>query len=458
MPALSCNMAKKILAKGKGSARFMAFSGPVGSIAPDVKEGVVNGDEFIYHGRNNLFPEAVLSLVDNCAPLQSCVSLAQQFIAGHGIRFYDEEGNEIEEAQAKFQEWMKDASEEEFLHRVTYDLAHGLGASMQVRRSATGDIVALDHLDRFGLRSGKMKNAKMNGVTTKKVLEYYWSSDWPAYMRNRSVENEPRMIPAYIFGEGAPKYPIAAIFNCDYRPREPYYGRLFWMGAYIAAQTWTRIDLYNRTQIDTGFAPKVIMGTRFEGNEKEQGEYQDAFEAAFQGSAGAGLFHFLMGTGEDAPFVLEMGESSHAGQLDEIRTASAEVVYDAYGIPSLLLRDRAEGLTSQERAIAMRLQQFQRTFVEPKQKMITQPIVQLLSEAGIDVWEAKIQPLNIFDPVQSEAVIMASTTVDEARVQRGQVELEDTEAGAQLLALVKPIAPPPAAPVDPKQDPIPPKK
>ena len=144
----------------------MAFSGPVGSIAPDVKEGVVNGDEFIYHGRNNLFPEAVLSLVDNCAPLQSCVSLAQQFIAGHGIRFYDEEGNEIAEAQAKFQEWMKDASEEEFLHRVTYDLAHGLGASMQVRRSATGDIVALDHLDRFGLRSGKMKNAKVNGAPT----------------------------------------------------------------------------------------------------------------------------------------------------------------------------------------------------------------------------------------------------------------------------------------------------
>ena len=51
-------------------------------------------------------------------------------------------------------------------------------------------------------------------------------------------------------------------------------------------------------------------------------------------------------------------------------------------------------------------------------------------------------------------VIMASTTVDEARVQRGQAELEDTEAGNQLLSLVKPIAPPPAAPIDPKQDPI----
>ena len=262
------------------------------------------------------------------------------------------------------------------------------------------------------------------------------------------------MIPAYIFGESAPKYPIAAIFNCDYRPREPYYGRLFWMGAYIAAQTWSRVDLYNRTQIDTGFAPKVIMGTRFEGDEKQQAKYQDDFEAAFQGSAGAGLFHFLMGTGEDAPFVHEMGESSHAGQLDEIRNASAEVIYDAYGIPSLLLHDREAGLTSQERAIAMRLQQFQRTFVEPRQKMITQPIAQLMNEAGIEVWEAKIQPLNIFDPVQSEAVIMASTTVDEARVQRGQAELEDTEAGNQLLSLVKPIAPPPAAPIDPKQDPI----
>ena len=185
----------------------------------------------------------------NSSPLQSCVSLAQQFMAGHGIRFYDKEGNEIAEAQAKFQEWMKDASEEEFLHRVTYDLAHGLGASMQVRRSATGDIVALDHLDRFGLRSGKMKSAKVNGVTTKKVLEYYWSSDWSAYMRNRSVENEPRMIPAYIFGEGAPKYPIAAIFNCDYRPREPYYGRLFWMITFGAKPVSICVLLYRSTRL-----------------------------------------------------------------------------------------------------------------------------------------------------------------------------------------------------------------
>ena len=48
----------------------MAFSGPVGSIAPDVKAGVVHGAEFIYHGRNNLFPEAALSLADKYAPPQ----------------------------------------------------------------------------------------------------------------------------------------------------------------------------------------------------------------------------------------------------------------------------------------------------------------------------------------------------------------------------------------------------
>ncbi|MFZ1666686.1 MAG: hypothetical protein WAU08_14865, partial [Flavobacteriales bacterium] len=127
-----------------------------------------------------------------------------------------------------------------------------------------------------------------------------------------------------------------------------------------------------------------------------------------------------------------------------------EVIYDAYGIPSLLLHDRDAGLTSQERAIAMRLQQFQRTFVEPRQKMITQPIAQLMNDEGIEVWEAKIQPLNIFDPVQSEAVIMASTTVNEARVQRGQPEMMDKAAGEQLLVSVKPVT----APVIPNPDPI----
>lgn len=438
--------------------KFYAFNGPAGSIAPTVREELLTMDDWVHHGRNNLFPEAVLSLVDNCAPLQSCVSLGQQFIAGHGIRFYDKQGEEIAEAQAKFQEWMGDSSEEQFLHRVSYDLAHGLGIGMQVRRSAAGDIVRIDHIDRFGLRSGKMKNAKVNGLDTRKVMEYYWSPDWCQYMKTQADDiYKPTPIPVFEFGKDANKHLRSVIFKYDYRPREPYYGRVFWLGAYIAAETWSRIDLYNRTQIDTGFAPKIIMGTRFEGSDAQQAKYQEDFETMFQGSTGTGLFHFLMNVGEDNPFVHEMGESSHAGQLDEIRQASAEVIYDAYGIPSLLLHDREAGLTSQERAIAMRLQQFQRTFVEPKQKMITQPIVQLLGEAGIDVWEAKIQPLNIFDPVQSEAVIMASTTVDEARVQRGQKELDDKELGAKLLVEVKPVATP-AAPVDPNADPNMPNK
>lgn len=432
---------RKAAAKGGGAEvrlatprgpKFFAYT-PQNSIAPEVREEKYTTDPWVWHGRNNLFPENVRALFDNCGPLERCGTLGGQFFAGHGIRFYNEAGEEMPEAQKLFQELMGENSEEEFLKRMGYDAAHGLGIAMIVRRSATGEIVRIDHLDRFGLRSGKMKAGKVD--------TYYWSPDWCRFQENRTdKEYEPIAIPAFDFSPDGRKDARACIFKCDYRPREPYYGKVFWLGCYAAAETWTRVDEYNRTQIDTGFSPGVILGTRFEGTERQMDEYDEKMERVMMGSRGRGVLHFVMSTGEEAPFCEVLDKTNHAGELDEIRSGSADVIYDVYGIPSLLLRDREAGLTSQERAISMRLQQFQRTWVEPLQKMLTQPLVQVMALKGMKVWEAKIEPLNIFDPVQSEAVIMASTTVDEAREQRGEEELKG-EDGKKLLVTVKAVAP-----------------
>lgn len=432
--------AKVRLAAPRGP-KFFAFS-PQQSIAPHIREEKHTTDPWVWHGSNNLFPEHVRALFDNVGPLGRCGSLGGQFIAGHGMTFHKKDGTEIPEAQALFQTWMGGDSEEEFLSRMGYDAAHGLGITMTVRRSATGDIVRLNHLDRFSVRSGKMVDGKdSDGLPTKKVAQYFVSRDWARYHENTSDEEyAPKAIPAFDFSENGRLDPIACIFKYDYRPLEPIYGLVFWLGAYVAAEVWQRVDLYNRTQIDTGFAPAVILGTVFDGTDSQKDDYDKKVEDTFGKATGRGIYHVIMGNPEDKPFVQVLERGNHAGELDEMRNSAADVIYDVYGIPSLLLRDREAGLTSQERAIAMRLQQFQRTFVEPIQKKITQPIAKLMNMSGIDVWEARITPLKIFDPVQSEAIIMASTTVDEAREQRGEEELGG-EDGDKLLVTVKAVAP-----------------
>jgi len=140
-----------------------------------------------------------------------------------------------------------------------------------------------------------------------------------------------------------------------------------------------------------------------------------------------------MGAAEEEPFFRELSRGNHAGELDQIGNRCADVIYDTFGIPSLLMRDREGGLTSQERAIAIRLQQLQRTVVARKQRMITAPLVKLMNLSGVPVWDARISPLQIFDPVQSEKVMLLSRSVNEVRADAG---LEARPDGEQILAEV----------------------
>ena len=433
-------MAKKETIELKAKTGSMYAYLRQGSVAPFIREERWTTDPWIWHGRKNLFPEYIRALVDNCGPLERCITMLAQFIAGKGVRFYDEEGNEIEAAQDLFQEWMIDTPQEDFLWRTAYDLAHGLGKSWNVRRSAT-DIVRLDHLDRFGLRSGKLVDGRVN--------EYWWSSNWEEYQLDNSNElYKPEKLKAFDFRKDAKPQAQATIFSKSYRPREPYYGGLWWMGAIQAAEVWTRIDNYNRTQIDTGFAGAGMLVTHFNGTESELKKHKADVQAGWAGSNGQALLHIPVGQGEEAPIFTPFDRGNNAGEMDEIRSACADVMYDVIGIPSLLLRDREAGLTSQERAIFMRLQQMMRTLVEPIQQWgICKDLQRLMTAAGIPVWEARIDQLQIFDTVQSDAIVMASTTVDEARLQRGAPPAEDKEWGAKPLALA---STPPQLAVDPE--------
>lgn len=408
-----------------------------GDIAPYVREEKWTQDPWIHHGEDNLWPEKLRTLVDNCAPLERAITMLAKFIAGHGLRFYappdanGKRGPELPAAQAKFQEWMADSSEEEFLWRCAYDLAHGLGVTFNVRMAPKGEtggtIARLDHLDRFGLRSGKLDAGRVN--------EYWWSTDWKRYKETTSDPlYKPIRLPAW---DPAKPQRISTIFRKSYRPREPYYGGLFWLGAWTAAEVWTKVDNYNRSQIDMGFTPGMVLGVPFQGTESEWDEQDEAYEVAYTGPNGKGLLTFPMAPGDAVPFFQKLDRGNHAGEIDTIKAGAADTIYSTIGIPELLMRDRAEGLTSQERAIAIRLQQMERTVVEPLRKFITQPIQQLMSVSGIECYEACFESLKVFDPAQSEAEILASRTGNESRELRGEDPTTEEWGNMPLVQIQK---------------------
>ena len=421
-------------------------------VAPYVAKELHGIDPWVRHDEDNLYPERLRQLVDNCGPLERCVTMLGEFIAGEGVRFYDKEGNEMEDALEFFQQLVGDSTEEEFLAKTAYDVAHGLGLAWTVRRSATGDIVRLDHIDRMGVRSGEFKTETVdrNGVKVqvKRVQEYWYSANWTQYTLNQTDERfKPYPIPAFNPEPEGKKSLMELVFVKQYRPREPYYGRIFWQGAWNAAVNWTKVDEYNRTQIECGFAPAVLLGLPIEGSEKEQDDAMQAIHQVFTGASGNPIMPFPLGPNEKEPFVQVLERGNHAGELDNLRSGCADVIYDSFGIPSLLLRDREAGLTSQERAIHMRLQQMQRTLVASLQKLPGRTLTQIMNLCGFEVWETKFSPLKIFDIVQSDATKEATTSVDEARAERGAEPWPDKAYGAMSIAHAKS---PPQLQVDPK--------
>lgn len=372
------------------------------------------------------------------------MTMLAQFIAGNGIKFYTKEGEEIQAAQSKFQSLLKNTTEEQFLWQTGYDIAHGLGMSWTVRRSAT-EIVRLDHLDVLGYRSGLLENGTdADGMAIKEVKQAWWCSDWAEHFANKTDERfKPIVLPRFKFGEQAEQHPISVLYDKVYKPRQPYYSVPWFLGAIRACEVWEMVDEYNRNQIGSGFTPAMLLGTRFDGSESDVDKHREKVNAAFTGAQGDALFQFELGPGEEEPFFKELKRGNHAGELDDIKVGSADTICEIYGIPSILFRDRSEGLTSQSESIGQRLQQFERTLVRPYQKLITRNLVPILNMP--EIWEAKIDPLQIFDPVQSEAVIMASTTVDQARKQRGDDEHEDKKIGAMLLSQASKLAADPEA-------------
>ena len=411
--------------KAKANFRFKAFL-KEGTSAPLVEERYT-GNPWVYFGADNLFLERMRNLADNCVPLQRCIEMAAMFIAGKGIKFKDEDGEEIPEAQAKFQEWMTDTTEEDFLFATGLDIALANSKAWVVRRAYGGAVVRVDHLDVSRLRSGKLKGGK--------VEEYYWSSDWTKVGTRGGVPDDryrPEEIKAFDTLKRTPK---AVMYGKAYKQNRDYYSEPWYLPAEADCEVWIKVPKFNQVQIDTGFKAGVHLHTFFDGDPKDIEQYDEAVEDAYAGAGARGIFHTISSNGESVPTLQVLERGDHAGELDEIRDNAEKVIVRAYGIPDILYRmDTAGGLTSQGSALKAALEQFQTTFVEPKQQMICRDLVRLMNAEGIKVWEAEIEALEVFEEEgQTDQIKLRTMTINELRDEMDLPALEDDDERGDVI-------------------------
>lgn len=416
---------------GRFGIKFLNFF-QQGTMTPRTKDTDALQDPWVRFGKDNLFPQYVQHLADNCAPLARAVETTALFAAGRGIRFVDAQGNEIEAAQSMFQELVGDTTEEEFLGAIMYDIALFNACAFNVRRATGADIVRIDHLDVSRLRAGK----KVDGA----VPAYYWSSDWAEHMamRSRAI---PEVIPAYGVGVEAKE----CIYSKGYKPGKDYYGEPWWLGALQAAEVWAKIDAYNRTQIDTGFAPNVHIHVPSDMDDADMMELQKDMAASYYGARGKGAFLTTgkLGVEGDKVEVTPIDVTPNAGKLDAIRSEAAGVIYDGYGIPRILVTEQESGLASQGQAYKEQVNGWLKMRVYPMRKLFTRKLTAIMNAKGIPVWDAVIEDVDYISEEMDAALLrdayMNSVTQNEHRervlemdpLPDGDVVLSKVRGGAQ---------------------------
>ena len=387
-------------------------------------------DPWVWFGSDNLAPERWRELADNCVPLARCHELAALFIAGKGVKFINEDGSENEQAQARFQEWVSETSEEEFMERIASDLTL-LGAfAFDVTPLRGGRRVGrIRHRDAMRVRLGHVDED--NRIST-----LYWAPDWVRiYNGRRSKKN---YVPTEREALDLSKFqPDATAYVKAYKQGRDYYGEPWWLSAVPDAEVWAKVPIYNRTQMDTGFRPVVHLHMETEKDPNEIDKLYDDIVDSYTGSSAQGVFLTFGRKGENVQLnQLERGD--HAGELDEMRNNAEKCVVRACGVSPIIygLDGVSTGMDGASQALEQAVMQFQRTFVEPRQKIITRTFTKLMEADGIEVWDTVIEPLDIIDAktdvVQNRQAYMRSVTVNEHR--ELQLELPPIKGGDMLLS------------------------
>ena len=382
-----------------------------GTVTPTVLERYT-GEEWVYFGKRNLWPEDMRSLADNCGPLERCVHTTALMIAGNGVKFYDKAGKEVEEARTVLNdELLKDTTEEAFLYSLAYDVAMMNACTINVRRAAGGDIVRLDHLDVTRFRSGVLGE---DG----KPSRYYWCSNWAR--QREGARFAPKPLEVYNDSVKAE----AVIYSRGYRQGSmgDVYSIPWWIGAINAAEVWAKIDAYNATQIDTGFSASVHLHTYTNRPDSELDTYDEKVMRAYSGARGRGIFHTYGTPEEGAPLLTKLDRGDHAGELDEIRDGAERVIYNAYGMPGILMGiETKTGMDGASKALSQAQAQVQAMLIRPKQQLITKALVRVLNDKGLtNVWEGKFDQMDIVEPGKDEVfarmAAMAAMDKNEYRV------------------------------------------
>jgi len=359
-----------------------------------------------------MFPQKMVGLVDGSAIHSGLVETKAKFIAGEGLVFDGENADAAEE-------WFDTRVDiQELLENTGADMALLNGFNWEVIYDRGGSIDSITHKDITRIRSGELIKGE--------VSHYYFSSDWLRATKKRNISEDddfaPVEIAAYNFEAGDNKQ---LIYVKSYKQGKDFYPEPEYIGALNWIEVGGKISQFYSTNLDNGFSSSTHIHVFGKFDDEQEARLSQKLNENLTGVENGGELVVTTGTTEEGmPVITELPTFGNANVFNELARKTNEEIAAAHRVPLALTNmPFASGMQSEGLAIKESLQLFQNTVIRPKQQKIERAINKILKDVGLQA-TVEIKPLTPVNFVQSDAIKLATQTVDELRKEGGLEPLE----------------------------------
>lgn len=317
-------------------------------------------------GATNLYPQELLEMYNykGSSIHKAIINKKQKMVSGNGFK-------PITDPQ--LQQFIKKHKLEGEVKKASLDYELYNGFSFEIIWNKEGnDYASFKHIPFQKVRVG-IEDEDL-------PFKHYWiSTDWSQY-RSKREEYKPQYIRAYnpLVKTGRQLY-----YYCEYNPEVEYYP----IAGYSTTLNWISADFeisrFHLNQLRQGYQPSFILNFATGiPSEEEMDDYYKDFKRNYSGTENGGKIIITYSEGQDGkPELIPVQLNDSDERFLMLKDLITENIVLGHEIPVQLLLLVPGKLGSTDERIEL-LQDFQSTYIGPRQNNIEDSLNELLSNVG----------------------------------------------------------------------------
>lgn len=380
------------------------------TVTPSVDSRRNKKKDYIYFGKDNLFPDYLIDLADNCSIHRALLETKSKFISGEGFSF------EGEDSQISAAEKFLESLDNDFLRKTATDLSYFNGFYWQSKFERGGNVAYLRNIDFSYVRSGKMNE---NG----EIEKYYFTPDWKFATKRNSFKPEdaiyePKPIASWYSSDRAlVKKRGELIEGKTYSPGKLFYAEPSYLGALNYIEISNQIAEFHKNNLDNGMVGSmhIHLFEDLSDGEKRR-KVEKSINNKFSGSENAGKVVVTWSTNPDMKTLVESIPVNDSHEMFTLLNSKvSEEIVMAHRTPMAMAGIKvATGLQSDDSLSRANMEYYQNTVIRPLQTVIEDSLDKVLDRNGIKV-KTVIKPLRPIDILGSEELMSQVMTINEIR-------------------------------------------